>query len=375
MPEVLTWDDLNRATLARQGLVDRWSLSPEAAVHRLGILQAQEPAGVWLSLAARLASFDPVTVDAAFAEGRIVRGTLIRITLGVCAGEDFPAFHRAMDSSLRASRVNDRRFAETGLSGERLEALLPELLDYACEPRSSEEIRGFLALSLGVDHPRVWWALKTFAPFVQVPDADPWLFGSGRQFQTGPGLTKTRSPEEGVEGLLLRYLRAFGPATAQDFGRFTMLRSPLVTGALARLEGQLVRRVGPDGPLWDVPEAALPPGTTEVPVRLLPLWDQTLLAYTNTSRMFEPGVRERVAQVNGDLLPPVLVQGRVAGVWRPLEGRVEVSAFRTFDAPTWDQIAVEAEGLKPLLSRDPEVYRRYGHWWTKGLGATEVRHF
>lgn len=373
MPEVLTWDDLNRATLARQGLVDRWSLSPEAAVHRLGILQAQEPAGVWLSLAARLASFDPVTVDAAFAEGRIVRGTLIRITLGVCAREDFPAFHRAMDSTLRAARVNDRRFIETGLGGERLEAVLPGLLEYTQQPRTAEEIQEFLGGVLGVDHPRVWWALKTFAPLVQVPDSDPWLFGSGRQFRTGPDLTAAPSPEAAVEALLLRYLAAFGPASPQDFGRFTMLRSPLVTRALAALEGQLVRRAGPDGPLWDIPEAALPPGTSEVPVRLLPLWDQTLLAYTNPSRMFEPGVRERVAQVNGDLLPPVLVRGRVAGVWRPLDGGIEVSAFRAFEASTWDQIVVEAEALKPLLSRDPGVYGRYGHWWTKGLGATEVR--
>jgi hypothetical protein len=176
-----------------------------------------------------------------------------------------------------------------------------------------------------------------------------------------------------VEALLLRYLGAFGPASAQDFVRFTMLRSPLVTPALKALEDRLVRVPGPSGVLWDLPGRPLPRGDEPAPVRLLPQWDQTLLAYTDHRRMFEPGARERLAQVNGDLLPPVMAGGRAAGVWRPLGGRIEVSAFRPLTSREWDEAAAEAEGLRPLLDRDPSVYGRYAHWWTKGLGAAEVR--
>jgi len=104
------------------------------------------------------------------------------------------------------------------------------------------------------------------------------------------------------------------------------------------------------------------------------MWDQILLAYRDPSRVYGEGARPRVAQVNGDLLPTLLVDGRVEGVWRTAGGRIEVAAFRPLTAGEWDGVASEALRVRNLLAgRDEDLYRRFDHWWDKGLGGPTVR--
>lgn len=108
---------LNRATLDRQLLTGRVHLPVEDGVRRAVALQAQEPASPYLALWNRLAGFDPADLDAAFVAGRVVKASLMRITLQAVHRDDYPAFRHAMASSLRASRVHDRWFSGLGLTG------------------------------------------------------------------------------------------------------------------------------------------------------------------------------------------------------------------------------------------------------------------
>lgn len=69
---------------------------------------------------------------------------------------------------------------------------------------------------------------------------------------------------------------------------------------------------------------------------------------------------------NGDVLPTLLVDGYVAGVWRPAAGGIETTAFHPLPDDAWDGLATEARSLTAFLAeREPEIYRRYGHWWSK----------
>ena len=104
------------------------------------------------------------------------------------------------------------------------------------------------------------------------------------------------------------------------------------------------------------------------------MWDNVLLAYSDRSRIIPPDYRPLVIKRNGDVLPTVLVDGYVAGVWRPVDGGIEATAFHRFDDETWSGLATEARALVVFLAnRDPAVYGRYAHWWTKGLPGAEVR--
>jgi hypothetical protein len=56
-----------------------------------------------------------------------------------------------------------------------------------------------------------------------------------------------------------------------------------------------------------------------------------------------------------------------------VEGGIEATAFQALSAEAWEGLASEARALIALLAqRDPNVYRRYGHWWAK-LPVSERR--
>ncbi len=105
----------------------------------------------------------------------------------------------------------------------------------------------------------------------------------------------------------------------------------------------------------------------------MPMWDSTLLAYADRSRIIPEEYRRIVIRQNGDVLPTMLVDGYVAGVWRPLEGGIEATAFHPLSDAAWSGLETEARGLVAFLAdREPAVYRRYAHWWS-ALPEREVR--
>ena len=371
----LTARQLNRATLGRQLLLCRERLNVVDAVRRIVALQAQEAASPYIALWNRLANFDPADLDAAFTDRSVVKASLIRLTLHAVVAEDYPSFHRAMLSSLRSSRVSDGRYTTSGLSTADADDLVPHLLKFASRPRAKAEIEDLLQTQLGErNHPRAWWALKSFAPLHHAPTGGPWSFGIKASFVAAPTKRSAASPDESVQRLVLRYLEGFGPASVADFGQFTILRRPVATKALKDLGEKVVELEGPGGTtLFDVPGGLLPPEDTPAPPRLLPMWDSILLAYSDRSRVIPPDYRRLFIHQNGDVLPTLLVDGYVAGVWRPVEGGIEASAFHKLTNDAWKGLKAEAAALVAFLAdRDPSVYRRYGHWWKK-LPSAEVQ--
>ena len=371
----LTARQLNRATLGRQLLLRREPLSVVGGVRRIVALQAQEAVSPYIALWNRIANFDPADLDAAFTDRTVVKASLIRLTLHAVVAEDYPAFHNAMLSSLRSSRLSDGRYTTSGLSTADADTLVPHLLKFASRPRAKAEIEALLQTRLGErNHPRAWWALKSFAPLHHAPTGGPWSFGTKASFLAAPTKPAPPSPDESVQRLVLRYLQGFGPASVADFTQFTILRRPVAAQALKDLGDEVVELAGPGGtPLFDVPGGLLPPEDTPAPPRLLPMWDSILLAYSDRSRVIPPDYRRLFIHQNGDVLPTLLVDGYVAGVWRPVEGGIEASAFHKLSNDAWKGLSAEAAALVAFLAdRDPAVYRRYAHWWKK-LPSAEVR--
>lgn len=363
----LTARQLNRATLARQLLLARAPLDAVEGVRRVVALQAQEPASPYLALWNRIADFAPHQLDAAFADGTIVKASLFRITLHAVLATEYPTFHDAMRSTLRASRLGDRRFTGSGLTVADADALTEPLLDALRRPHTKDEIEALIEARHGAAAPWAWWALRTFAPLYRAPTGGPWSFAPKQAFIAAMGVTAAAvAPSLAIAQLLRRYLEAFGPASVADFAQFTMLRRPVIQQAVTDLDGALEVVSGPDGTtLYDVPGAARPDPETAAPPRLLPMWDSMLLAYADRSRVIPPDHRRLVIRNNGDVLPTLLVDGVVAGVWRPVDGGIEATAFQPLSDEAWAGLATEAEALVAFLAdRDPTVYRRYARWWT-----------
>jgi hypothetical protein len=374
----LTARRLNRATLGRQMLLERHAIGVVDAVRAVCTLQAQSAASPYLALWNRVEGFEPAELDRAFAEHRIVKAALMRFTLHAVAADDYPAFHRAMVDDLRGSRLFDGWFTATGLSVADAEGLIGHTLAFAAEARTNAELDAMLTERVGgLPKPGAWWALRTFAPVVHAPTGGPWLFGDRPSYVASRTEPLAGAQDESLPVLVRSYLQAFGPASATDIGQFTLIPQPPIRAALGVLADDLAIHEGPDGkPLYDVRGGSLPPEDTPAPPRLMAMWDTVLLAYRNRSRIIPEAYRKHVIRSNGDTLPTVLVDGYVAGVWRPAPeqaGGIEVTAFHELDDLAWAGLETEARSLVAFLSgRQPDVYRRYARWWAT-LPSGEVR--
>ncbi|MCX5555190.1 winged helix DNA-binding domain-containing protein [Streptomyces sp. NBC_00038] len=373
----ITARELNRATLSRQLLLEREPLNVVDAVRRVVALQAQHPASPYLALWNRLAGLSLADLDDAFTGRAVVKATLMRITLHAVHADDYQVFREAMQPTLYGSRLG-YRFADAGLTPADGEELVPELLAFADAPRTAAEMQVWVEERLGAEKKAgAWWGLRAYAPLLHVPTGGPWSFNTRSSYvaaRTGPVPTGREAAPQALQTLVLRYLEGFGPASVADVAQFAMVQRAPIREALRALGGSLDQFEGPDGTdLFDIPGAPRPPSDTPAPPRLMAMWDSTLLAYADRSRMIPPAYRRLVIRNNGDVLPTLLVDGYVAGVWRPVDGGIEATAFHDLPPEAWEALAEEARYLTTVLAdRDPRVYSRYDHWWAR-LPDTRAR--
>lgn len=378
---VITARALNRSTLARQLLLERAPVGVEEALRRVVALQAQQPGSPYVALWNRVEGFEPGALDEAVAGFRAVRSTLMRLTLHLVHVEDYRAFREGMEPTLRGSRLGDHRFRAAGFTPADADALLPGLLAYAERARTGAEMLARLEEGRGGPVESVAWRMiRQYAPLWHAPTGPPWSYGTAQAFVAAdvrPELTDPEAVAAGLAVLVRRYLEGFGPASVADMAQFSMTQRGRIRQALGTLDERLDRFEGPDGVvLYDVPGAVRPEEDVPAPPRLMAMWDSVLLAYADRGRLIPPEYRKAVIRVNGDVLPTLLVDGYVAGVWRPVAGGIEASAFRPLPARVWEELAAEAEALGAFLAgRDPLVYRRYDHWWVKGLPVIETKVF
>jgi hypothetical protein len=193
------------------------------------------------------------------------------------------------------------------------------------------------------------WRTRTLAPLVHLPPSGTWSHYGRAQLQAMQAVLGVELPsrEDGAERLVRSYLAAFGPATQADLLRYAGLRVGDIRPGLERLELRTFRdergRV-----LLDLPRAPLPDGDMSVPVRFLPKWDSSLLAYAapERTRILPETFRATVIRKNGDVLPTVLVEGFVAATWNIDRKRgLEIQPLRRLTRQERTEIDEEGERL------------------------------
>lgn len=346
-------------------------LAPADAIERLVALQAQEPASPYIALLARLEGFSAGALHAAFVERRVVKSTLMRVTLHVVSARDYVRFWPGLAPMLR-------RWREASLRRFGIEIPLEEIgrtaMEYASRPRTAAELRSFLP-ELPPPGPAGqldgWWAVRVHLPFVITPGEAPWTFGRGQRFVTAQAwLDEPLVPEdEGLRHLVRRYLAAFGPATLGDMAQFSGILRSHLKEALGELGDELSNyRTEAGRLLYDLTDSPLTAADAPSPPRLLPMWDSLLLAYEDRGRVIPAQYRRRVIQVNGDILPTVLLDGHVAGVWwaeaTDAGSQVRWHLFEPVARGVERRLAEEADRVAAFVEPiEPAVYRRYVSRW------------
>ena len=110
---VLTREELTATLAHRQGLITRWDVSPQEAIKRLTPLQGQEASAPFVALAARVEGFTRDALEQAITDRHVVKSTLMRLTLHLASGEDFPAYAALLPALADAQVARDRPAGST----------------------------------------------------------------------------------------------------------------------------------------------------------------------------------------------------------------------------------------------------------------------
>jgi hypothetical protein len=353
---VLTVRELNRATLARQLLLEPADLRLPAAMERLVGLQAQVNNPPYIGLWTRLPAMQRDALTQLMTERRVVRGALMRSTLHLTAADDFVRLWPALQPAL--ARALGSFFGERarGLDIDRLVAAArPALLE---TPRTMTQIGELLrAIEPARDPAALSYAIRSHLPLVQTPPAGAWRTGGSPTYALADVWLgrPLATPAQSQRLLVRRYLAAFGPATVRDVQTWSGLTN--LKPAFAALRPELrVFRDERGQELLDLPDQPLPPADTPAPARFLPEYDNLLLAYADRSRVIADVYRPRVFLSAGRVRATVLVDGMVAGAWRV--ERVKQTATLVVEpfAPLTDtaraDLAREGERLARFIEDD-----------------------
>jgi hypothetical protein len=262
--------------------------------------------------------------------------------------------------------------------GRPVERSLPELteasLAFASQARSNIELRDHAAtLGESVAADELWRRIRRYGAFVHVPGAEPWSFGrrpthiAARAWLGAP----TSDEDAALEHVVRTHLRAFGPSRPADIAQWSGLAIRSLRRGLGRIP-ELEKHEDERGrELFDLPGSSLPDPDTPAPPRLLPMWDEALLAYAERDRVLPEPYRKRVIVKAGDVLPTFTVDGYVAGLWWAElddgQPRIVLEPFGPMAASERAALEAESASLIQLISeREPEVYRRFRHSRRRG---------
>jgi hypothetical protein len=339
----LTQRDLNRALLARQGLLDRFPPDLPAALRRIGGIQAQYAPAMYLGLWSRVSDLERDAVTRALEDRSAIQATLLRSTIHLVAAGDYWPWAIAVRAARREGFLRGRPDAPPAAAMARAARRLRSRL--AAGPMLRRDIEALL----GKEAAR---GVGLWLDLVRVPPLGTWerrradLYGLAEDWLPPVAISKP----DAVEHVVSSYLSGFGPAPPGDIANWAGLPITEVKRAVGRMELRRLR--GPGGEeLLDLPDAPLPDPDTPAPPRFLPVWDATLLVHARRTQILPEELRPRVFSIR---LPhgvsTFLVDGAVAGAWRFEDGRVELEPFVRLDAADRRALEAEAERLAAFAS-------------------------
>ena len=313
---------------------------PVEVVRHLLAVQSQDVQPSAWSVGMRCGAAAP-EVDDPRADGRLVRTHVLRTTWHDVAAEDLRWLLRLTGPRVRRQLVRARR--EHGLDDEVL--------------RRARQVVGAALAAEHLTRPQLGALLGAAG----LPATGPPLAHLLMQLEldgllcSGPpqgrrqayALLDERVPpapevpyEQAVADLALRFLRGHGPTSVADLAWWASLTGGDLRRALAALGDAVVREDLDGRELWSAADAA--PPQRQVGARLLPTYDEHLVAFPATRDVVDP---DRV--VHGRIAAAVLQDGRVVGTWtrelRPRSVTVRVRPAQDVDVAALED-AVQAYG-------------------------------
>lgn len=300
-------------------------------------LHATDPATPYLSLWARCAPFAVADLDSALYEKRsLVKHLAMRRTLWVVDPDDLPAVQAAASDKV-ADTERRRLIADVGKAGvaddgarwlaRACDAVLAHLDEHG--PASSTELRTALPELAGTYDPapgksyggqthlapRALTVLGVQGDIVRGPNDGSWTSSRPKWVTAGRWLGKPGDPmsvEPAQTQLIGTWLRAFGPATAEDIKWWFGTTKTAVRKALSNIGAVDVDLHGTPG--YALPDDLEPEPAPEPWGALLPGLDVTTMGWYHRD-WYLGEHRGQLFDNNGNAGPTVWWNGRIVGGW------------------------------------------------------------
>jgi hypothetical protein len=326
-------------------LLERQQLPAVAAIEHLVGLQAQTPNAPYLGLWSRLEGFDPAELATLVADRQVVRLALMRSTVHSVSAADClalrPLFQPVMVRGL------------LGNFGRQLEGL--DLAEVVVAGRALLQEKPLTWAELGAQLRQRWPDRESMAlantvrshlALIQVPPRGLWgEGGTAKHVPAETFLGQPLDPNPSIDNMVLRYLKAFGPATVADVQAWSGLNR--LAEVLERLRSCLVTFADARGrELFDLPEAPRPDPDMPAPPRYLPVFDNLLLSHADRARVIADDLRPRLLASAALAAGSVLVDGYVAATWRVASsGKTSTLTVTPLaPIPAREQAGLRAEG-------------------------------
>ncbi len=346
---------LRQVRLASQRLARPLAAGPGAVPAWFGAIQAQDVAGARWAVGLRAEGATEASVIQALADRAFVRTWLNRGTLHFVAAADVRWMLALLGPRLIAA--NARRNRQLGLD-EATFARGGEVLAGALGSGPLTRAETLLALNdagIATGGQRGYHLLRRAAqegwiclgPEQRGEQTFVWLEA---WLPPGPTLDQPAALAE----LAARYFQSHGPATLADFVWCSGLTVADARAAIARAAGRLERTEGEGVAAW---QAADVPPTPDGPpaAHLLPAYDEYFVGYRDRSAILDRRHDSRVVSSNGVFRPIILVDGRVAGIWkrasRPARGTptLTLAPFEPLTAAAREAVAAAAARYSAFL--------------------------
>jgi hypothetical protein len=358
--EILGRRALNRALLERQLLLRRAALPVRDTIEHLLGLQAQSIAPPYYGLWSRLEPFDPHELGRMLTDREAVRMTLMRGTVHLVTVRDALLLRPLVQVVIERGHNGAFGRRMGGADIGELERAVREELDGEALP-ARELGRRLVARGIGDDVEAIGNATRAHVPLVQVPPRAVWGKSGQAKYATlesWTGRALERNPA--IDEVVLRYLGAFGPASAMDMQNWSGLTK--LREAFERLRPRLLTFRDEAGKeLFDLPDAPRPDPGVPAPVRFLGEYDNVLLGHADRSRIIPADFPWKEMLAHGRWVSNLLVDGMLRGNWwierdGKRSATLAVRPFGELSPAERDEVAAEAERMVEFS--EPEAAER-----------------
>jgi hypothetical protein len=365
----VTWPQALAWRLGRQLLDPIGGLDAEGVVRQLGGVQAQVGSTAELGVRMRQVRSSPREVAEALAGGRLMKTWAMRGTLHLLVPDQAGAFLSLMAAGRSWERPSwQRYFGMTNHTWTLLRDAVRELLAGGVVLTREELVEG-IVMRPGLEHVgeelRSGWG-TLLKPLAWQGDL---CHGPSRGTRVtfmapenlGPGWAGVPEADDAAPVAITTYLRAYGPATVDQFGNW-ISRGRVSKRDLRAWFGAVADRlaeVDVEGtPMFvmadDADElVAMRPARS---VRLVPGFDAWVLGPgTEDERIIAPGRRREVSRQSGWIAPVVIRDGVVSGTWSLDDSRLSIAWFAECGTPPRRPLDAEVGRLASILGRPLDV--------------------